>query len=122
MKKRFLRVALRYGILLFVGLAYYLFVSLTNIGIPCLFRLVTGLQCPGCGISRMLIALVRLDLVSAFRCNPAVFLTGPLVLFFLVRSDVDYIRTGKSSANKYQTFWIAELVLLLGFGIVRNLI
>jgi hypothetical protein len=122
MKKRFLRVALRYGILLFVGLAYYLFVSLTNLGIPCLFRLVTGLQCPGCGISRMLIALVRLDLVSAFRCNPAVFLTGPLVLFFLVRSDVDYIRTGKSSANKYQTFWIAELVLLLGFGIVRNLI
>ena len=122
MKKRFLRVALRYGILLSAGLAYYLFVSLTNVGIPCPFRLVTGWQCPGCGISRMLIAFIRLDPVTAFHCNPAVFLTGPFILFFLIRSDADYIRTGRSSVNKYQIFWIAELVLLLVFGVVRNLI
>lgn len=121
MKKRFVRVAGRYGIILGVGLLYFIFVSLTDIGIPCPFRLATGLQCPGCGISRMLMALARLDFAAAFHANPVILLTGPILLFFLIRSDVDYVRTGKSSVNRYQFVWIAELVILLVFGVVRNL-
>ncbi len=121
MKKRFLRVFGRYGMILVAGILYYAFVSLTGIGIPCVFRLITGLQCPGCGISRMLMALVRLDFVSALQCNPAVFLTAPFLLFFLIRSDIDYIRTGKSSLNKYSFVWIAALAVLLTYGVIRNI-
>ena len=122
MKHRLLRVLGRYGILFGIGLLYYAVVSLTGIGIPCPFFLITGFQCPGCGISRMLMALIRLDFVSAFHYNPAVLLTSPILLFFLIRSDIGYIRTGKSSVNKYNFVWIAELVILLAFGVVRNLL
>ena len=120
MKERLFRIAGRYGIILGIGILYYVFVSLTNVGIPCFFRLVTGLQCPGCGISRMLMALVRLDFVSAFHHNPVVFLTAPILLFCFIRSDIDYIRTGKSSVSRYNWVWISELVILLVFGVVRN--
>ena len=122
MKKRLIRVVRRYGVLLFVGLAYYVFVSLTNVGIPCPVRLITGLQCPGCGISRMLMSLVRLDLKAAFQYNPVVLLTMPIILFCVIRSDIDYIRTGRNSLDRYQPVWIAELVILLIFGIIRNIL
>ena len=121
MKRRLLRVASRYGIVLGIGFLYFGFVSLTKIGIPCPFRLITGLQCPGCGISRMLMAGIRLDFVSAFHYNPVVFLTSPILLFLILLSDLDYIRTGRSSANRFQAVWIAELAILLAFGVIRNL-
>ena len=122
MKRRLFRVLGRYAILFSIGLIYYIFVSLTDMGIPCLFRLITGWQCPGCGVSRMIMALVRFDLVSAFHYNPVILLTSPILLFAFIRSDIDYIRSGKYSADKYQALWIAELVLLLGFGVLRNIV
>ena len=120
MKARLLRIVKRDVILLTIGILYFVFISLTNIGIPCPFRLVMGLQCPGCGISRMLAALVRLDFVAAFRYNPVILLTSPILLFAFIRSDIDYIRTGTSSIDRYRVLWIAELVILLVFGVIRN--
>ena len=42
---------------------------------PCLFRLVTGFYCPGCGLTRALHALVHFDPIGAWRMNPGV-MTG----------------------------------------------
>ena len=39
------------------GLLYGIFVSYTGLAIPCLFRKVTGLLCPGCGVTGMCVAL-----------------------------------------------------------------
>ena len=122
MKKRLGEVIRRYVILLVLGIAYYIFVSLTDIGIPCPFKLITGLQCPGCGVSRMLMSLIRLDFVSAFHYNPVVLLTSPIILFCLIRSDIDYVRTGKASHDRYRFVWIAELVILLLFAVLRNIL
>ena len=122
MRHRLARVLGRYAILLTVGLVYYIFVSLTNVGIPCVFRLITGLQCPGCGVSRMLMALLRFDFVSAFHYNPAVLLTAPIILFCILRSDVEYIQTGNRPQKQYRFVWITVLVILLGFGIIRNIV
>ena len=121
MKARLIRVVKRYVILLTIGILYFVFISLTDMGIPCVFRLVTGLQCPGCGISRMLASLIRLDFAAAFRYNPVILLTSPILLFAFIRSDIDYIRTGKSYIERYRFLWIAELVILLAFGVIRNL-
>ena len=57
------------GILLGVGFAYLIFVSLTGLGIPCPFHAVTGLHCPGCGVTRMCVALARLDFAAAWDAN-----------------------------------------------------
>ncbi|MBE6665686.1 MAG: DUF2752 domain-containing protein [Ruminococcaceae bacterium] len=122
MRKRFFRILKRYLIVLGAGILYFVFTTVTKIGIPCPFRLVTGFLCPGCGISRMMIALANFDFVSAFHHNPFILLTSPIILFIVVYSDYRYIKTGDGSFGKWKFLLIAELAGLLIFGVARNMI
>ena len=45
----------------------------------CVVKAVTGYPCPGCGITRGLLAILRGDLREAWRRNPASF---AVLLFF----------------------------------------
>ena len=74
------------GIFFLLGLAYYIVTQLTPLRIPCLFQKITGLACPGCGISHFCIRLLHLDFLGAARENLAIALLSPLWLAaFLVR-------------------------------------
>ncbi|HEY3379522.1 MAG TPA: DUF2752 domain-containing protein [Armatimonadota bacterium] len=46
----------------------------------CPFRLLTQLDCPGCGLTRAFRAMGRLDVWEAFRYNPL----GPIIFFVAV--------------------------------------
>lgn len=46
----------------------------------CLFHRLTALPCPGCGLTRSVGALLRLDPTAAWSWNPAGFLVLPLLL------------------------------------------
>ena len=46
----------------------------------CLFRTLTGWQCPGCGSTRGLYQLLHLHPVAAFKLNPLMVLTMPIIL------------------------------------------
>lgn len=41
--------------------------------IPCLFQYFFRIPCPGCGMTRALLSLLRLDLNSAFHYHPMVW-------------------------------------------------
>ena len=63
-----------------------------RLGLPrpgCLFRAWTGLPCPGCGSTRLVEAVLRLDVLTAFLFNPLVFLAltalGGWALFSVAR-------------------------------------
>ena len=64
------RLGLLLGLLAYFSLVYWLF---PRLGIGCVFRDVLGFPCPGCGMSRAFLALLRLDVVAAFRYNPLIF-------------------------------------------------
>ena len=51
--------------------------------IPCLFKLIFGIPCFGCGITRAYLSLLKLDLVAAFRFNPMFWSVLILVLLYL---------------------------------------
>jgi hypothetical protein len=51
----------------------------------CMFRRVTGAPCPGCGLTRCFICLVRGDVTRAWGFNP-----GGLPLFLVVIAQVPY--------------------------------
>ena len=42
-------------------------------GIPCVIHLITGLECPGCGMTRALVLVSQLDWSAAWRMNAMVF-------------------------------------------------
>ncbi|MDR3552125.1 MAG: DUF2752 domain-containing protein [Clostridia bacterium] len=46
---------------------------------PCIFRSITGLDCPGCGMTRAFYCLLHLDFAQAFRYNPFCFVLAPIL-------------------------------------------
>src|SRR5439155_17330752 len=47
----------------------------------CTLRRLTGLACPGCGLTRCFISLAHADLAAAWSYNPAGLLLFPMVAF-----------------------------------------
>lgn len=108
-------------VLLCVGMGYYLFVMLTDIKIPCLFSIVTGLHCPGCGVSRMCIALIQLNFKAAFQYNQLVFCLLPFFFFEGIHSGIQYVRTGNCYMGKIRKcIWMVVGILVIVFGVLRN--
>lgn len=54
-------------------------------GIPCVFHLVTGAYCPGCGGTRAAKALLTGRMLDSFRYNPVVLYGAAAVGFLAVR-------------------------------------
>ena len=122
MKERLYQTINKYIILLLVGIAYFVFVFVTRIGIPCIFHVLTGLKCPACGVTRMIMALARFDFAAAFAWNPFLLITGPIILFCLITSEVIYIKTGARSLGKLNIVLWGEIAFALVFGVLRNVI
>ncbi len=53
--------------------------------VRCPFRFLTGISCPGCGMTRALLALLRGDLAAAYDYHPLVFLLPAGGLLWLLR-------------------------------------
>ena len=111
------------GRLLAAGLLYTLLCMLAGRPlIPCLFHRVTGLYCPGCGVSRMCLALLRLDFAAAWRANPVLLMLLPVGMVLAVRIAGQYIKTGNALPTALQErVLIGMVILLVLFGILRNL-
>lgn len=123
MRARTIKTIKTSAVLILTGCAYLLFYLKTGIGIPCFFNLITGLQCPGCGTTRMIKSIALLDFRAAFGYNPVVFVMLPLILFFIGRYLYQWIRYGKSNFTKAETvIQIIMITILIIFGIVRNII
>lgn len=87
----------------------------------CPFRLLTGLQCPGCGSTRACYELLHLHPIAAFKLNPLMMLTLP----FIVYGFLGYTRSALTGQPHRRVFvppvylW-AWLGLLIFFWIFRN--
>ena len=108
--------------ILTIGCVYGFLVQQTGVGIPCLFRAVTGWKCPGCGVTTMCLSLLRGDITKAYESNPVLLLLSPFFLVWGIWRSVLYIRTGKGTNSKWETYMgTVLLVILLVFFLWRNL-
>ena len=73
-------------------------------GIYCLFKKLLGIPCPGCGMTRAYLALLRLDIRGAFEMHP-MFWSVPILLVF-------YLFDGKV----FRKEWINVAILVLIFA------
>jgi hypothetical protein len=87
----------------------------------CLFYKTTGLLCPGCGTLRAVHQLLHGQIEAAFRFNALIISSLPLVALGCVQA-MRY-----RAAKKPGLAWIrpnllwAGMVILIAFGILRNL-
>lgn len=123
MKERFILTVKSFAVLLGGGLLYYIFYSITGIGLICPLNFITGLLCPCCGISRMLISLLKLDFEAAFYYNAALLIFMPLWITLCAIYFYDYIKTGNKKAKKWTTIVLySSFAVVVIFGILRNII
>lgn len=84
---------------------------------PCPYLTLTGLACPGCGLTRSLHFLLHGDVARAWAYNPWAFASGPALLAFVALPRLTdaartlRLRTGIS--------WVM-LVVTIAFWVWRN--
>ena len=122
MKKRAVEKGKKYIVTLLIGIFYYILVTYTEFSIPCIVKTSTGYECPACGVTRMILSLMELDISSAFNYNPFLFITSPVIIVYIISSDVNYIKNGRVSLGKIDYLLWAVAVSAIIFGIVRNII
>lgn len=108
---------------IFLGLlAYYIFSSITHIYIPCIFHLITGFYCPGCGVTRMLIAISHGDFYKAFRYNQLLFITFPFFVLLIIDLIICNFKGKKAIIYKIPN-WLYTIyfVICIIFMIIRNI-
>ena len=111
------------GLALSGGLAYYLLLVHFNIGIPCLFNVITNLKCPGCGITHLILNLSNFKFKQAFLCNQFIFITSPFIIYFIIKNYLCWLLNITFKLNKVENILI--ILLLIGsiiFTIARNII
>ena len=91
-------------------------------GFPCPLLLLTGLQCPLCGMTRAAASLLRLDFAAAFAYHALWPLAVAYFLWIAIADAVFYVRYGEARALPNPK-WLHAVVLALVviYGVVRNL-
>lgn len=87
----------------------------------CTFHRLTGLHCPGCGMTRATVAAARGDLAAAFRYNPVGMVVFPLAMAGLGLEVLGWMlgkRLGWHPGPR--TAWLLVWVIA-GFWVLRNL-
>ena len=77
----------------------------------CPFYVLTGLKCPGCGTLRGIHALLHLRFADAFRFNPLMVVSIPLIVVLLI------------SPRICKSVWMGRSILLvvLAYWVIRNI-
>ena len=120
-KERLWKSVKKCGILLGIGLAYLIFVKATGWGIRCVIHEITGKYCPGCGITRMFVALADLDFARAFRSNALLLIGLPFAIVFGLRRWLIWLKTGNTEPDLPEKIaLIIAAILTVAFWILRN--
>ena len=89
----------------------------------CLFHKYTGLNCPGCGMTRAAEATLHGRFAEAFRYNPVGMILFPLACAGIAFETLGWVR-GKSLPFRLNTGAIGAQVILwiiIAFWVLRNI-
>ena len=78
--------------------------------LPCVFKAITHFDCPGCGMQRSFVALLKGNLEESFLLYPA--LIPILILFSLLAAKLIFKKEQYNTALKYLFFFCASIVLV----------
>ncbi|MDM1292828.1 DUF2752 domain-containing protein [Sphingobacterium sp. N143] len=84
---KYLRVHWIYSMILGyfgISILLYLFLDI-HILVPCLWKSISGYECPGCGLTTAFMALLQLDWQRAWAANPLIYILVPAIILLILR-------------------------------------
>ena len=63
-----------------------------DICIPCIWKSIFGVQCPGCGLTTAFISLIELDYRKAFESNWLIYIITPYGFYYLTQDYIKFSR------------------------------
>lgn len=121
--KSSLRRLFALGFLLGLAVIIYIYHPATSLRmIPCPFREITGLYCPGCGSIRALTQVAQGNLRKAVQHNVLAVIFLPL-LIWVILSNIKLVLTGKALPYPQlpaPAIWLLLFLFIL-FALLRNL-
>lgn len=87
----------------------------------CPFRVLTGVDCPGCGLTRATDAMFHLRFGEMLRIHPLAPVFAPLVLALFGRAALSAfgVKLPKSPIRVPDAVWLSLMVMLLGLWLAR---
>ena len=111
-------------LIIIIMLIFFLYLN-KNYGfyIPCLFHKLTNLYCPGCGITRCIVSLLKGNISEAFKYNQLVFILLPFLTIYFIYKIYLYLTNSQDKIIKKipNITWIILLIITILFGILRNI-
>ena len=120
-RKNILMIMKKAVIVGIVGLGYAFFIQKTGYTIPCVFYKITGFYCPGCGVSRMCLSLLKGDIKAAFYANPMIMICIPILCLVGVKSLFDERKYRKIKEKQIDRILWGFIIAFLIFGVMRNI-
>jgi len=87
---------------------------LQNFLIPCPFKKLTGIDCPGCGFQRSFLALLQGDIAKSFQLYPA---TIPLLLVTVYTLIDAHWPIDKKNYLKKTLYIGTATIIIVSYGI-----
>ncbi|MGZ3873734.1 MAG: DUF2752 domain-containing protein [Mucilaginibacter sp.] len=88
---------------------------LQNHLLPCPFKYLTGIDCPGCGFQRALIALAQGNFHKSLALYPAAL---PLLLFFIYGAGDKLLKLDTSKNTIKKTLFVTVgCIILVSYGV-----
>ena len=122
MKKRVVNLFFVAIILVVLFVVYYYFCEMfPNLSLKCLFFELTGLQCPGCGVTRMLFSFFELEFLRGVQYNYFLAFSSPVLMGILGYFGYTYI-CDKKTNKFFDIVCFVYILLLIVWGILRNIV
>ncbi len=125
MQRKIKRIFILFASVIFVILLLLLFVFFykrTGIAPFCIFKKITTLNCPGCGNSRAVLSILKLDFYTAYKMNRIIFLEILYGIYLFVFGSKKYICTGKFTfVGTSKIINYSFLAILIIWFIIRNI-
>lgn len=71
-----------------------------DVCMPCLWKMIFGFNCPGCGLTTSFISLIELNFMKAFENNWLIFLIVPLGIYYLIKDYNKFKRKYTEESSK----------------------
>lgn len=113
-------------VILLIITILFIVLFVLRIEVPCMFKSILGISCPGCGMTRAIGEIFKLNLLEAIKYN----IFSVFMFVFILLSCVFILIDIFKNSNKYLTFvnktlnkyWYIFILILVVMFIINNII